>query len=802
MLIFPFAALLNSFSMTALLLVFGLVGSTALATDIGIVQGATFALFYAFSTNARNLVLSDSGGSVAQNIMWARFVLVVPLAVAAYFLSIGVGGVTAPLALVLIVRRIAEWIGEISLAYHEQHGRLQYALRSVMAEILSFCICVALSLFTTVDLALAAIPWAFAPLLAFKNVGLPIRGRHSAIPWRSLLPHFGSTAIIGTSVYVFRLSISLLEDKSFTGELFTAFALGGIIPTIYGQALAPSMARRYRGKGLPRKFLAVPALMLLLAGAVIATVIDWPSWVTASGRATNFWLAVGFSIAGGAIMLVAASIRTSLIQHSDGREVFGPDLLANILIVTCVPFIFYILGPNYLVVLYVLSACFNLLFLWGAGHQWEWFERHRTATMSVLGCLLVLPVFFQLKGGLFRDLAFVFETNGAITRLPIPISAVALFFGIAILGKYTAAARTLTTVFFSAIFFVLTSLWVVQGNVMQEGAKLILLTQYLLPMFALILGEMYGHSSDKPVFERSALIVLALIVPAHLICTWAQGYSLLAPSLYLFSIYQHLQYLPMVVVAMGLMVSFSLWQYPGWTRSILIVLLPLLAIHTVASNSFAACAALIGGLGIFLCMQVHLKMAARQALMLVSVALILGATYAYVFSSDITRKFATAQETNAGNQMAGNQMAVMPVGLAQRLEYWRFYVAGVVESPRAFSLGHSSPPDRAKYPSAHNYWLDLLYNFGAVAMAPLMLLLAQTGWIAWKRRHELGRNMMLLGTLLAVAYLLLFENTLKVGLRQPYPGIIGFFIWGLLLARLSVPAEATIKTADKPVQLI
>ena len=31
---------------------------------------------------------------------------------------------------------------------------------------------------------------------------------------------------------------------------------------------------------------------------------------------------------------------------------------------------------------------------------------------------------------------------------------------------------------------------------------------------------------------------------------------------------------------------------------------------------------------------------------------------------------------------------------------------------------------------------------------------------------------------------------LKVGMRQPYPGIITFFIWGLLIARLSTHAPS------------
>jgi hypothetical protein len=126
----------------------------------------------------------------------------------------------------------------------------------------------------------------------------------------------------------------------------------------------------------------------------------------------------------------------------------------------------------------------------------------------------------------------------------------------------------------------------------------------------------------------------------------------------------------------------------------------------------------------------------------------------------------------------------IPLGGSQRIEHWEFYARGVLESPRSFLVGHATPPDRIQHPSAHNYWLDALYNFGMFATLPLVVLLFWTGHAIWGRRHDIMVNPLLIGTSMAVAYLLLVENMLKVGMRQPYPGIITFFIWGLLIARL------------------
>ena len=74
-------------------------------------------------------------------------------------------------------------------------------------------------------------------------------------------------------------------------------------------------------------------------------------------------------------------------------------------------------------------------------------------------------------------------------------------------------------------------------------------------------------------------------------------------------------------------------------------------------------------------------------------------------------------------------------------------------------------------------------------IVPLLVLLLWTLRTLWRQRVQVMGNPLLLGTAMAATYLLLGENMLKVGMRQPYPGIITFFIWGLLIARLRAAAN-------------
>jgi len=126
-----------------------------------------------------------------------------------------------------------------------------------------------------------------------------------------------------------------------------------------------------------------------------------------------------------------------------------------------------------------------------------------------------------------------------------------------------------------------------------------------------------------------------------------------------------------------------------------------------------------------------------------------------------------------------------PRNVAQRINYWKFYVREVFGNIKSTAFGHAEPPDRMRYPSAHNYYLDFAYNFGIVALLPLLGLITFTVLSVYENRGRLALSPPLFGLASVVLFLILVENFFKVGMRQPYPGILTFFLWGVLLAELS-----------------
>ena len=118
------------------------------------------------------------------------------------------------------------------------------------------------------------------------------------------------------------------------------------------------------------------------------------------------------------------------------------------------------------------------------------------------------------------------------------------------------------------------------------------------------------------------------------------------------------------------------------------------------------------------------------------------------------------------------------------LSSWQLYLADIFESVKSLFLGHVNVLDKSKFPSTHNYYLDMIRNFGLIAIFPILIALGYTLKLVYSVRKVILENSAITGHLLVIFLLLLLDNSIQVSLRQPYSGIFTFFLWGLLLVRL------------------
>jgi len=785
--VFPAAFLANTFAVTGLMIILGLAGKSVAAADFGIVHGATVALLYSFSANARSILLNPTSSISTATVLGTRLLLLIPLAMLSLWLSTHLARVETVLAVALVIRRCAEWITEVHISEMERTRQKRQAAQFLALQSLLF-------LFTAVWLV-ADLPWALPVLFVWATSPawlsarfvLQQAGIQSIIQgsWLQLLPHFGSTAIIGISVYVFRLLILLLVGKAVAGDFYTAFAIGGLLGSVFAQAIGPTLVlheTRGAASGFPFWIRMMLAGSTAFGLGLYAIAASSPQWFAFTGKTGVFWQAAGLSLIGGAIMIVAQRFRLRILQHYANNDVFGPDVLMNILVVAAVPYVYYLLGSDALAHLYLLSSAMALLFYYSAEKSIEsWRDATSTTAArlkAAIALLLFMPLFFQLNGDVFRDPAYIFDTGGQLMQLPVPVSVIACYGGILLLGRYARAQLSLTTIFATFTLMLISSVLLAH---VQEGreqqAKLILLIQFVLPMFALVLGQLHQENPmDQPILAACFLWVLAIVVPVQLAFTWSQGMLILTPYFVAFSIFQQLQYVPVIFIAAYLLALYTLWDTPRY-RMLLLGLAAPMGIYAGASVSALATAGLIAGVTGFAVMAWRRGEKCKPLALMVATVLVFSIGYFSLAAGKLGGKYDLIR-------LQTDTAMLAPKNLAVRIDYWKFYSGEILATPKSAMLGHASPPDRTKYPSAHNYYLDFAYNFGLVPLLPLLGLIGLTLFGVHRKWREIRESSPLLGLTFVVLFLILADNSFKVGMRQPYPGILAFFLWGVLLTRL------------------
>lgn len=390
-----------------------------------------------------------------------------------------------------------------------------------------------------------------------------------------------------------------------------------------------------------------------------------------------------------------------------------------------------------------------------------------------VGLGILFPLFFQLRGGIYRDVELMRDSGGVLATLPLPISVLVCVVAVVSVAFGLRRARQALAMIFAVLLMTGVSLWLGGDGVTPPQRKLIMAAQVILPLVGLLLGQVMGDPAK--VIARAFLVVLSLVVPFQLFATWLQGEERITHYLYAFSIYSHWQYVPVIFVCAYAYALTSLWdEHKRW---LCILAIPMFA-YVTRSFSFLT----ILPFGFFMIVFAALRLWRYRAkvksrvaqLLLIAAALGAGV---YIAKGDgqpspglFLGKFAELSEGR------------LPGNIDERFNDWKFFGKGIVENGKTFLVGHPQPMPREIRTSPHNWYLDVAYTFGVIALLPLFVLAADTARQCWRRRKLLVAETWWL--LAIVAFLVFVDSNFKVTLRQPYPGIFAFFMWGLLLSRL------------------
>lgn len=356
-LIYPLALAINFFSITALLIIAGILGEQELAAEIGIIQAACIAVFLSLSGNARSLILANSSENDERNLFYFRLLLMLPAVVVTFLLATSIVDIPIYLIIGLILRKCSEWFAELQLANREKHNDAHFANRYVQINIIGFLLLVLMLIFSWMDgFYFVLYGWALLPVIfLYPYIKWIYEAKRFKPNLTQFIPHIGSTSVIGITTYVFRILIVILAGKALSGQMFTAYALGGVVSALYTYALGPTLL--LRGKNSNTPIFLFTLLSLLVGGGVCLSAL----LLNVEFTSTLFIYAIGFSLMGGGIMLLAQRKRMYLLQVAK-NDVFVPDALINILTIVSIPFAYHAIGQVSLTVFFLWAAILNLLF--------------------------------------------------------------------------------------------------------------------------------------------------------------------------------------------------------------------------------------------------------------------------------------------------------------------------------------------------------------------------------------------------------------------------------------------------------
>lgn len=187
------------------------------------------------------------------------------------------------------------------------------------------------------------------------------------------------------------------------------------------------------------------------------------------------------------------------------------------------------------------------------------------------------------------------------------------------------------------------------------------------------------------------------------------------------------------------------------------------------------------GLSAFVAAFMVVSVRARQRYMMAMLLLILFSSLGYsILKENVQQQRETVafeqeyeSDTNSPEDRPAADMKPDTDEVNQWLE--------VLENPAIIIFGHAVPMERHELDRSTNYYADLVYNFGLIVVLPLLFLLSYT---VFRFAVSEQKSPVLIGLFLIVLYQITVVGMTKFALKQPYSGIIIFFLWGVLLTML------------------
>lgn len=511
--IFPLCFIFNSLSLSLLVIAFSFSGNEIFAAEISVMQAAISGLLYALSSNSRVTILSGRD-NIFDKLLVLRIYALIPLVYLSYILVGAIGEFNLFLFVVILLRRISEWIADLFLSDLERESNYSKGIIFIIVQAILLCLLV-YNIYRGLNYYLLIIIWCISPIVVyswfkFKNSFI-IYYIPSKIFNNYDITHFGSSIVIGLTLFIFRASVVTIFGKETAGSLLSAFAIGGMMGAIFATSYAPTLAKNEletEGIHFNKRFhLILIPLFIAIGSYLIYLPFIENTPVIFHEKSNLFWSAVGYSCFASVIIYYAQLYRNRLLIVSKDNVLFGADILASISTIFSINLLYLIFGINGGAALALVQSILMLIF---------YISSYRTSnsifilSFYAILCLIALPVFFKVEISnlsSINSIAVMFDVN-----VYFPISFFFIFLFLILIGNFQNAKNSFICISIYYIIIYL-SYFFVTNNDSNDWIKLLTITKYLLPPLALVLGEIVGKSiRSKQISNRDLFFFLLIVI--------------------------------------------------------------------------------------------------------------------------------------------------------------------------------------------------------------------------------------------------------------------------------------------------
>lgn len=737
-----------------------------LVTETALLASFLILLCQIFSGNSRTLVLSNKASLDADKVITLRLLFLFPITIFSFIFVYLYNFSDISFACSIICLVLSNWVFEIYLSKQELKSKKIITHHFILSFFIFFSVLISLSLKSILFLKISIFIYSLSVL--FFSISYLLRSKTSIpkvlIDYKKvfnivIFSSYGSSLSVAVSNFFFRYFLIKLFSEGISSTVIICFMVGSFPVSLFTQIIGASLFRfKINFRKIFKYFLII---FIGITSISLITVNDLIININSRALELNeiIKLTICMSLIGIYPMMLGMFRRQFYLNNSSRREnFFYLDMIYSFSVILVVPFLYILSNPNYLSFSFLITGFLSYFIF-----NFSKILNHKKI-ISFFLLLIPLPVFISIFDGLKKfELSLVDGTKFSeevlsLSTLPLPISC--LIIPLLLISLLSNTKNRTNTIYFVALSFFL-ALFSLSFSNRLNFSNFLNLTQFFLPLIAIICGEIIGSNNKFDLkFLRYFAFVASFIMIFQIIFTIIGRTNTLNPDISFLYIYQTEQYSSLALILIFFIfiykqildrqkIFFNYKIYLSFTILVLYIFYSQNLLFYLYFCSFV----------IFLTF-----FSKRYIFWYLFSVLTIGL---YIYFGD------------------HNLFFDKDIFLHYRTVVYHTYLTEIFNTSENFLLGSNLNNELYKdLPGVFNYYLDFIYNFGFISFLPILFLIILTLKKTFKLKNFIFNNKINLALFFVIILILFVDSFLKVSLKQPYIGIIIFFIWGIYFSRL------------------